>query len=73
MANEKEGLVLTESNIHSDKVFFERRIKTFITALMKGIPTNTYARALRGKFGLIKAEIVDMCAIPKHKKENLRN
>ena len=65
MANKKVGFVLTEGNIHSIEVFPTRRMKTFITALMKGIPNeHTW---------LIRAKIMDTSGTPKHKEGNLRN
>ena len=48
-------------------------MKTFITALMKGIPNKHTSLSLSGKFGLIRAEVMDICGTPKHTKGNLRN
>ena len=73
MANGKIGSVLTESNIHNDKVFLGRRVKTFITALVKGIPNKHTSLSPMGKFGQIRAKIVDINSIPKYTKRNLRN
>ena len=73
MANRKVGSLLTESNIHSDKVFLGRRVKTFIIALMKGIPNKHICLSLRGKFGLIRVKIMDLSGTTKHTKGNLRN
>ena len=73
MANRKVGSVFTESNVHSDKIFPRRRVKTFITVLVKGIPNKHTGLSPRGKFGLIRAEIMDIGGAPKHTKRNLRN
>lgn len=40
---------------------------------MKGIPNKHIGLSPRGKFGLISAEIMDICGTPKHMKGNLRN
>ena len=71
MANRKVGSVLTESNLHSDKVFPRRRVKTFITALVKRIPNKHTRLSSRGKFGMIRAKIMDISGTPKHTKRNL--
>ena len=73
MANGKVGSILTESNIHSDKVFSGWWVKTFITTLVRGIPNKHTCLSPRGKFGLIRAKIMDISGTPKHTKRNLRN
>ena len=73
MANKKVGSVLTESNIHSDKVFPRRWVKIFITVLMKGIPNKYTCQSSMGKFGLIWAKIMDISSTLKQTKRNLRN
>ena len=61
MTNKKERSVFTERNINGDKVFLGRRMKTFITALMKRKLNKHTCLSLMGKFGLIWAKIVDIC------------
>ena len=73
MANERVGSVLIESNIHSDEVFPRQHVKTFITALMKVIPKKHACLSPRGKFGLIRVDIMDISGTAKHMKGNLRN
>ena len=73
MANEKVGSVLTKSNIHSDKVFPGRRVKTFIIGLVKRIPNKHIGLSLRDIFGMIRAKFIDISDTPKHTKRNLRN
>ena len=73
MVNRKIGSVLIESNIHSDKVFPRKRVKTFITASVKGIPNKHTSLSPRDKFGLNRAKIVNISGTPKHTKRNLKN
>ena len=73
MTNGKVRSILTESNIRSDKVFPGRRVKTFITTLVKGIPNKHTCLSPRSKFGLIRAKIMDISGTPKHMKRNLKN
>ena len=70
MTNKKEGSILTESNLHSDKVFSRRWMKTFIIALMKGIPNKHTCLSLMGKLGLIRGEIMDIYGTPNYTKGN---
>ena len=73
MANKKVRSVLTESNIHSDKEFPRRRVKTSITTLVKGIPNKHTCMSPRGRFDLIRSKIMDISSTLKHTKRNLKN
>ena len=73
MTNVKEWSVLTKSNIHSNKVFSGRQMKTLITTLMKGIPNKHTCLSPRGNFDLIRVETMNICGTPKHTKGNLTN
>ena len=48
-------------------------MKTFITVLVKRMPNKHTSLSPRGKFGLIRAKIMDISGTPKHMKRNLIN
>ena len=72
MANGKVRSVFTESNIHSESIFWTVGENIYNHA-GEGIPNKHTCLSLRDKFGLIRAKIMDISGTPKHTKWNLRN